>query len=645
MPIRTLCFLSLFILAALGAKVRAQLAEEPAVSAWATPARSTVAPGDQLAVAITMQFAPGFHVWPNKPVLPKALQGLEPYPTTLVPPPGGLPAGVTAAFVHAQWPEPHLVDAGALSPTPVKILSYSDRAVIYLPVLIAADAPPGKVTLNFGVDLQACNERICLATETIPVSVELTVAAAGTEVGDGGAADPALFADFDPTVWAAIASGASIDTPPPPEAGTTRFDFIGWEFHVESSAYILILGIAFLAGIIMNFTPCVLPVVPIKVMSLQQQAKTPGTLTILSLVYCLGIVATFAVLGLLAFGILTGGQKFDWGQIFSYGWFSLVMAAIVGAMALGMMGLFTIRLPQAVYMINPSHDSLHGNFLFGVLTAILAVPCTGPLLGATLAWVGTQTPALGLATFIVMGAGMAFPYALLLAFPRLIDRLPRTGPGSELLKQVLGILMVAVAIFLATNAIDIGGRGWLVGGVAALAWIWAIVGGFRMLRTSAGKSRNAVLAGGMLAVTLVATWFMTRPGPTEWLKFKNRPDAEIRAAIDNANAEGKTVVVDFTAKWCSNCHVIEELTLNSEVGRQVLARADVLPIKVDLSNAGQNEGWGIVREISGGGGIPLIAVFRPGQASPVYFQSFFKASDLEAAVVGTELAKAGLPPP
>ena len=89
----------------------------------------------------------------------------------------------------------------------------------------------------------------------------------------------------------------------------------------------------------------------------------------------------------------------------------------------------------------------------GVFTAVLSTPCTGPLLGATVAWTATQKPMVAFLTLVVMGVGMAAPYIVLTAFPKLLQKLPKTGAGSELLKQIMGALMVAVAIwFLGTAA-------------------------------------------------------------------------------------------------------------------------------------------------------------------------------------------------
>jgi thiol:disulfide interchange protein DsbD len=111
-------------------------------------------------------------------------------------------------------------------------------------------------------------------------------------------------------------------------------------------------------------------------------------------------------------------------------------------------------------MFNPQSETASGSFFMGVFTAILSTPCTGPLLGATIAWVATQPSIIAFLTLLVMGVGMAFPYVLLTAKPAWLERLPRTGPGSELVKQVMGLLLLAVATwFLGTAALSFSARG------------------------------------------------------------------------------------------------------------------------------------------------------------------------------------------
>lgn len=614
------CFAVLFALVLTAFPAAAQLGgSSTKVRVSAQSQKAVAAPGDQFALAVILDHAKNWHTQTQSPKVPEELKDLAPLATAI-----NFEPAKGAKLGPIQWPHAELLEVGFFG-DPVKMEFFAGKAVAFVPIQIAPDAAPGTIELNGTVAIQACDANQCLQPENVPISV--TIEIKPLDQLPPATAPAAIFTDFDASVFSRMNAGAAA-----PTVATSDFDFIGFKFSLNRNQYLLIFAIALVAGFLLNLTPCVLPVIPIKILSLQQQAGHPGKLALFGTVYCVGIVATFLVLGLIIFGVVTGGQKQDWGQIFTSAWFTIIMATIVGAMGLGMMGLFTLSLPQSVYMFNPSHDTVFGNFMLGVLTAVLSTPCTGPLLGATIAWAATQPAWVGLATFVIMGVGMAAPYALLIAFPKLIDSMPKAGPGGELLKQVLGILMIAVAIFLLSNLTPEKWPWYAVGGVAMAAGVWAIVGGFRMLRTTKAKAIVTVCALAWIGANALGTRALTSEGPVDWTKFTNQPESVVRDAIAAANKSGKTVVIDFTAKWCTNCHVIERAVLLSETGVRLLNSDAVVPMKIDLTNAAQDQGWGLVREISGGGGIPLIAIFRPGAEKPTYFSSFFKPSDLEAAI-------------
>ncbi|CAN5848284.1 protein-disulfide reductase DsbD family protein [soil metagenome] len=628
----------------------AALWESDHVSVRVTADRAALHAGDQFALAVTFEFAPEFHIWPSKPVLPPELREVTPIPTTIALAEGAAPAkGIVVHAAFIQWPQPQSVTVN-FGPTPVKIEAYGEPATAFIPVTVDASAAPGKVTLPITVSFQACNASVCFRPMEATVQLELEIVASATPAalpaGAAGEATRALFTPFAPAVFAKIAAGekptGSTTGAGSPSPLRSEFDVFGWKFTVAADNYALILGIAFLAGLLMNFTPCVLPVIPLKILSIQNHAKSPTKLALFGTLYCVGIVTLYAVLGLLAFGLITGGKKFDWGQIFSLPWFVVLMSTIIAAMALGMLGLFSIRLPNAVYAINPTGESATGNFIGGVLTGILAVPCTGPLLGATLAWILTQPPAVGLGVFCIMGAGMAAPYALLIFFPKLLAKMPRGGPGSELLKQVMGMFMLAVAAFLASNLTTARWPWFVVGALCVGGFVWLAVGSVRMLRSRTARVVNLIVAVLGSAAVVAATLSLTAPPPIEWRNFENQPDTALQSAIDAEVARGNVVVVDFTAQWCTNCHVIEKTVIYADESLKALKRSGVLTFRVDLTSAGDEQGWGTVRSISGGGGIPLIAIFGPGSAKPTFFQSFFKPSDLVAAIDRAQGPKAAL---
>jgi thiol:disulfide interchange protein DsbD len=504
---------------------------------------------------------------------------------------------------------------------PIELISYHEPTTVFVPVMVMADAQPGKGMIVLSVRYQACDDAQCFVPQEVALTIPIEIVSANATITP--APDASKFTGFDASVLPKIDKEAEKQT---------EFDFLGYKFSVSSGAFVLIALIAFVAGVLMNFTPCVLPVIPIKILSIQSHAKSPGKLVYFGTIYCLGIVTLYAILGLMAFGLITGGKKFDWGQIFTIPWFVIAMSLIIAIMAVGMLGLFEIRLPNFVYAVNPTGETALGNFIGGVLTGILAVPCTGPLLGATLAWIFTQPPVIGLGTFIVMGLGMASPYALLMAFPGLVSKMPRGGPGSELLKKVLGVFLLSVAAFLAGNLTPERWPWFIIGAIFISGCVVLIVGAWKMLRSQHAKVINTIFGTIGIVGGLWTTYSLTKPPPVDWRVFRDKPDAEIQSAIAQSTTEGKVTVVDFTAKWCTNCHVIEKNVIYAEDSVKALKAPDVQEFKIDLTNAGDAQGWQTVRQISGGGGIPLIAIFGPGLDKPIYFQSFFKPSDLIEAI-------------
>ena len=141
----------------------------------------------------------------------------------------------------------------------------------------------------------------------------------------------------------------------------------------------------------------------------------------------LGVLSLWLSLGI-AIALVSGFTATN--QLFQYPAFTIGLGLFIGIMAIGMGGLFSIRLPNAVYMFNPKHDSWYGSFMFGIMTAVLSTPCTAPFMGAAAAWAATQAPILTLTVFGSIGFGMAAPYLVLAAYPQLVDKMPRAGAAS-----------------------------------------------------------------------------------------------------------------------------------------------------------------------------------------------------------------------
>lgn len=159
------------------------------------------------------------------------------------------------------------------------------------------------------------------------------------------------------------------------------FNFFGRQLIVGSSGVLGLLTLLFLAalgGLLLNFTPCVLPVLPIKIMGMSRAAGDPRRLAVLGLVMSLGVVAFWLAIGG-AIAFIAGFTAIS--SLFQTTWFSLVVGLFVAVVALGGLGLFEVVLPQAIYRYQPKQETLPGAFGFGIMTAILSTPCTAPFHG------------------------------------------------------------------------------------------------------------------------------------------------------------------------------------------------------------------------------------------------------------------------
>lgn len=593
---------------------RAAVEEPPAfgdsrdqVDARIVVAQSKVAPGGDLPLAIVLRLKPGYHVWSGPGPIADGLVAWESaIRTEIVPNPAEGPDGRTssapiagvdfnAAFI--QWPEQHGYETD-VGEGPKTYAIYEGTPVIYVPLSISPDARPGPVEIPVRVSFQACNDAGCSAPAEVDLVARFDIAAGAT-----AGAPAEAFSGFDPSVYGRIRAGEK-----PSEL--LEFPIFSYTFTIDpnGAGFLLLLLVAAFGGALLNFTPCVLPVIPLKIMGLSQAAQGSRAKCLsLGAVMSLGVVAFWLALGaMIAFvkGFTSTNQLFQTPE------FTIGVGVVIGVMAIGMAGFFSLKLPDWVYMVEAKHDSYGGSFLFGIMTAVLSTPCTAPLMGTAVAWATTQGPATILTVFGAVGAGMALPYLVLSANPSWIDRMPRTGPASDLIKQVMGLLLLAAAAYF----VGAGTSGLLVEPpeppshaywwvVAALA---AAAGGWLALRTFRLTSRpaNRVVFGGLGAFILVVSVLIglsqTAKGPIDWTYYT----PERLAA---AQEDGKVVVVDFTAEWCANCKTLEALVLNTPAVSEELNADDVAAIKVDLT--GRNAAGNALLKASNRVTIPLLLVY------------------------------------
>ncbi|MFG0306307.1 MAG: cytochrome c biogenesis protein CcdA [Phycisphaerales bacterium JB040] len=591
---------------------------QPEVTLSAAVSKAAISPGDTLTLAIIISHREGWHTNLNQPVVPPEMGDFPAYPTTVS---GEWPEGFEAGPI--QWPEPHAVEV-RFTGEPIQFQVYEGEAPVFLPVIVGEGVEPGTYEIPLAVSYQACDDIICLqpTTESLTATVEVVPLGTGDVASSGDTSD--VFASFDPTVFADRSKWGESAQPASPSAAPAR-TLLG-VIPVpppESPAGVAVLFLlAMLGGFVLNLTPCVLPVIPIKIMTISSHADSKGRGVVLGSAMALGVIAFWVGIGL-PVAFLTGVT--DPSMLFGIWWVTIAIGLLIAAMGVGIMGVFQITLPQKVYAVNPKADSLHGSFLFGVMTAVLGLPCFGFVAGALLAGAATMPAWLIMTIFTGLGAGMALPYLVLASMPRLVDKLPRTGPASELVKQVMGLLLLAAAAYFLGAGVKalISERPTLAASlpwwVSPIHW-WFVAlfalaaGGWLAFKTFAitksGLKRATFTLAGLLigGVALAFTADQT-------VKARNDIWTPYTESILTAAAnEGRVVVLDFTAEWCLNCKTLEATVLSARSVRAELDRADVIPVKADLTST-KAEGWAKLREL-GQTGIPLLVVYGPGRAEP-----------------------------
>ncbi len=340
------------------------------------------------------------------------------------------------------------------------------------------------------------------------------------------------------------------------------------------------------AGLILNIMPCVLPVLPIRIMTIVDAAGgSRHRYVTLGLAYALGIVLFFVVLAGVNVGLhLVAGTSMDWGRHYQVAGVRITLAMVLVAVACNLFGLFNVLVPNKVAAMDSQATGKAGEHMgalgMGLMMAILATPCSFGFLLLVLSWAAGQGAWVGVLAFVLMGMGMAAPHALLTAFPGLVSRLPRPGRWMELLRQAAGFAIVIVAVYLVGT---LGDYVWIsrVGAFGVILavglWMWG-----QWVRYDAPLRRKLTIR--LIAVALVVgcgVWLLPAPKPLA-VEFASYSDAQLA----QARAEGRIVVVKYTASWCAACYVVDRTIYARQDVEAMLAAINAQVMKVDLSNSG-----------------------------------------------------------
>jgi len=428
-------------------------------------------------------------------------------------------------------------------------------------------------------------------------------------------------------VLPATAAFAAADAAPLAASGAPVSEQDRLAALILSDSWFLVGATFFGLGLLLAFTPCVLPMVPILsgIIAGHGAQVSTGRAFGLSLAYVLGMAVTYTAAGALA--ALAGEQV---QAVFQKPWIITVFAGLFVLLALSMFGVFNLQVPAAIQtrVANLANRQKTGTFagttVMGALSALIVTTCVAPPLVATLAVIGQSGD-------VVRGAGALFALSLGMGAPLLVvgtsagKLLPKAGPWMNAVKAAFGVMLLGLAIWMMERV--------LPGGVVLVLWALLVfltgvfLGAFEPLPPEPSAPRRLAKGLGVLACLYGALLLIgatlggedpLRPipraaigagsvgAPESALAFEPVGTvAALDAALASAKAAGKPVMVDFTADWCVSCKEMEKYTFPSP--QVVAALEPFVLLRIDVT-ANDDDDKALLKRF-GSFGPPTIAFF------------------------------------
>ncbi len=457
----------------------------------------------------------------------------------------------------------------------VKAVFYYGKTYFALPFKAGDRAEKGERNITAKIYYSPCTEKLCLGRYEKEVVFTITV-------GGEDVKNPA-FAAVEGDVPKKEVAAEESET----EQATGLEEKISGA--LEKGSWIVFL-LVFVGGIATSFTPCVFPMIPITVSYFGSRAT--GSMVkgfFMSLMYVLGIVITYSILGVIA-----GATGAAFGSFAEHPVVIIVIVAIFLVLAASMFGAFELQLPAVLRNklgTGTKAKSVLAPLLLGLVLGFIAAPCIGPVIIAIMTYIARkQSIIYGFWLMFFFASGMGVLFVIIGTFSGTINRLPKSGMWMIAGKKIFGMLMIAMAVYFARPLFS----PWIYGYIASVTLIifGIFAGAFTRLSepTVWDKIRKvaavvvAVVGIYGLVINMMASGLFIPPGMrfgpanAEGRSLEVEWTRSFEGALNRAKAENKPIIVDFYAENCPACIEMDRFTYsNPEV---VKASKKFVPLKL-----------------------------------------------------------------
>lgn len=384
-------------------------------------------------------------------------------------------------------------------------------------------------------------------------------------------------------------------------------------FDLEEVSLWWMMMIAFLGGLILNFMPCVLPVLSLKLRTLIKQGHVVAKLSYKANFFAtfMGIIVSFLAYGMVAVLLQWGGKSLGWGLHFQEPLFLVTMAVLMVIFTASLWGAVDIHLPShfqtkmndLIYHQKAKIRLYAEGFLSGVFATLLATPCTAPFLGTTLGYALSHGPWEILLLFLMLGLGFSLPYWMVLMLPPRLMPLPKPGHWLEWVSKGLGIGLLLSTLWIIWLFYLL--QGPLLTSVISLLLSFLLLFLFLRQRFRIVSKLVIPLVIGIFLVPLILE------GKEQLHAYQK--DSLIQPfepdKIPDLVAAGKIVFVDITASWCATCQVNKVLAFQNKEILPILQSPQVVYMQADWTTRNTDIRTYLARHKRYG--IPFNQVFGP----------------------------------
>ncbi len=374
------------------------------------------------------------------------------------------------------------------------------------------------------------------------------------------------------------------------------------------------LLLALVGGLILNLMPCVFPVLGIKILGfVNQSGNDRKKIVAHGLTFSLGVLLSFWTLAGLLLALRAGGAQLGWGFQLQSPAFVFGMSAFLLVFALNLSGLFEVGLSAtSVGGKLQMQSGYAGSFFTGILATLVATPCSAPFLAPALGAALALSPVESFLVFTAIAVGLSLPYLLLSAFPQAIKLLPKPGAWMETFKQLMAFPLYATVGWLL----------WVLAGQTKdndYALLFIILGGVIVAMAGWVYGKFQGRLGRLVAFTLAAGglwlgWPKTETAPVTAGGYVLKWEHWSPEAVTAARAAGRTVYIDFTARWCATCQTNKAAVFSSSDVLATLQKKNVLLLKADWTSRDP----AITEELAkwNRSAVPFNLIYAPGAAEP-----------------------------